>query len=102
MPRMTGPKLAVRRGPVKPRRRSSSLPEAALAGGRELGGLLVDPGLVGLGCLDREEAAHAVVAEAAELGAGDLVLELGLAEALAHLVGRDRRREPERDRHAGH
>src|SRR5262249_26492062 len=49
---------------------------------------------------DRHERAHTVVAQTAELRAGDLVLEVLVARALTHLRGRDTRDEPDRDRQA--
>src|SRR4051794_7287472 len=47
-----------------------------------------------------DEAAHSEMAETAQLRTGDLVLEVGLTELLAHLVGRHRWRKPHRDVHA--
>src|SRR3954468_18492534 len=51
--------------------------------------------------LDRDESAHARVAQAAELRAADLVLELGVAGPAPHLRGGDVGDEPDRDREAG-
>src|SRR5574338_177577 len=55
----------------------------------ELRLFLVHPLLEFLGVQDGHEAAHPVVAQAAELRAGDLVLEVGIARPGAHLLGGD-------------
>ena len=41
------------------------------------------------------------MAQTAQLGAGDLVLEIRIAGFFPHLGGRDVRDEPDRDRQAG-
>src|SRR5471030_470026 len=52
--------------------------------------------------LDDDVSAHAEMAEAAELRAGDLVVERRVVELLAHVFGRDGRHEPHRHLEARH
>ena len=61
----------------------------------------VHPLLELLGGLDCDKSPHPVMAQTAELCAGNLVLELGIPRPGPHLRGRDVGDEPEGDREAG-
>src|SRR3990172_3128015 len=58
----------------------------------------IHPGRELLLAQDGNVAAHAVVPQATQLRAGDLVQELGVSRPPAHLRGGDGRREPDCDR----